>query len=503
MIWPNDSHPMTPLDRADPLARGLVCAARMDHSGPAASNLVYPHLLTGAVAAGGLATPILAAHQDWYNRFGSGYAFCLWHNGIALDEAWATVFVIGDGTMAWQRYGSNTCLRAYHNGTGYTLPNVLLSHLADPGLLVGVWAPPQLRVYINGQQIDSVACYIAPKTTSSTSTLTLSGSTVVRQLLVYDRPLSVDEIQRLYRDPSSLFDRVRRWPPVIATGGIMHELAGSISTVSSLSGAARAMRALSSQSCKATSSLSASLSVRSSEPVSIPASQQRRPWRRAVLCNGACADGFKLSTALTRGWFWVRRRGCTAVYRGPTVDRVDFDRLAHVAEADAQKILLPAWLVPEAGSKCSFVVRRFNGHGDQEQTTGAAVVVRLGDEGTPAAPAPNDVFALHGMQVAGGRVRLEWLYCPLDQETAPIRFNVYADNGDGSIDFDVPLATITYQGRRFYRYVTDVLPDGTHRFVVRAEGADGVESDPGPAVSCPVRTTGPECVTILAAEAVL
>ncbi len=473
---------MMSLDRTDPLARGLLCAARMDGPGPAAANLVYPHLLTGAPAPGGLATEIAATHQDWYNRLGSGYSFCLWHSGITLNEAWQSVFVISDGAMSWQRYGSNTCFRAYHNGTPYTLSSLLLSHVAAPGLLVGVWAVPTLRVYVNGQQIESVACYIAPKTNSATSTLTLGGSTTVRQFLVYDRALSADEVGRLYRQPSALFDRLRRWPPAIAPDGTVHELAGSVRAVCSLSGLLR---------------------VRSPEPADVSPPKDRRPWRNAVLCNGACADAFKLGTVLTRGWFWVRRTGCTAIYRGPSTEEVDFGKILHVAEADARQIVLPAYLTPEAGAKCCYVVRRFNGHGDEEHTRGAAAVVRMGDDGKPAPPAPNDVFALHGVQVAGGRVRLEWLYWPLDQQTQPVRFSIYKDNAGGPVDFDTPLATVAYQGRRFHRCLTDALPDGTHRFVVQAESADGVESEPGSMVCCPVRTTGPECVTILAAEVVL
>lgn len=473
---------MRSLDRTDPLARGLLCAVRMDRPGPAAANLVYPHLLIGAPAPGGLATEIAATHQDWYNRLGSGYSFCLWHSGITLDEAWQSVLVISNGAMSWQRYGSNTCFRAYHNGTPYTLSNFLLSHVAAPGLLVGVWAGSTLRVYVNGQQIESVACYIAPKTNSATSTLSLGGLTTVRQFLVYDRGLSADEVGRLHRQPSALFDRLRRWPPAIVPDGTVHELAGSVRAASSVSGLLR---------------------VRSSEPAVVPPPKDRRPWRNTVLCNGACADAFQLGTVLSRGWFWVRRAGCTAVYRGPTVEQVDFEQIMHVADTDARQITLPAHLTPEAGAKCCYVIRRFNGQGDQELTTGAAVVVRMGDDGRPALPAPDEVFGLHGVQVAGGRVRLQWLYCPLDQQAEPVRFNIYKGNAGGPVNFDTPLATTAYQGRRFHRYLTDALPDGTHHFVVRAESADGVESDPHPTASCPVRTAGPECVTILAAEVVL
>ncbi len=503
MIWPKKSKPLTALDRSDPLTKGLLCAARMDHPGPAASNLVYPHLLAGAVAPDGLATPIQATHQDWYNRFGSGYSFCLWHSGITLDEAWEALLVLSDAAMSWQRCGSNNCFRVYHNGTGYSMAGLLLAHVTEPGFLVCTWASPTLKAYVNGQLIATAGCAPAPKTNSGTSTLTLGGSTVLRQLLVYDRALTAEEVQRLYLEPSAVFDHVGRWPPVVATGGTTHELSGTISAASLLAGTSRVVRSLSGQISAASSFASASLSVQSSEPAGVPTPVSWRPWRKAVLCNGACPDAFKLGTVLTRGWFWVRRAGCMAVYRGPSVDQVDLGRIEHVAETDARRISLPAHLTPEAGTKGCYVVRRFNGHGDEERTTGAAVAVRMGDDGKPTEPAPNGISKLHAVQVSGGRVRLEWSYCPLDQQVEPARFNVYTADADGHFDFDAPLATVAYRGRRFHQCLSDMLPEGEHHFAVRAQGANGIESDPGQVVSCLVRTVCPDGVTILAAEAIL
>ena len=503
MIWPKKPKPLTTLDRSDPLTRGLVCAARMDGPGSAASNLVYPHLLAGAAAPDGLATPIEAAHRDWYNRLGAGYSLCLWHSGITLDEAWEALLVIGDSTMSWQRNRDYDHFRVWHNGVGHTIANFLLSDVMEPGFLVCMWVAATLKAYVNGQLIATAGCTLAPKTNSATSTLSIGGSTTIHQLLVYDRALSADEVQRLYHEPSAVFDRVGRWPPVVATGGTTHELAGVISAASSLSGTNRVARRLSGQVSAVSSFASASLSVQSREPAAVTMTPSWRPWRKAVLCNGACPDAFKLGTVLTRGWFWVRRAGCTAVYHGPSADQVDFEHLAHVADAEARRVSLPAHLTPQAGANGCYIVRRFNGHGDQERTTGAAVVARMGDDSKPAEPAPNGISNVHAVQVSGGRVRLEWSYCPLDQQAEPARFNVYTADAGGQFDFGTPLATVTYRGRRFYRCLTDALSEGVHHFVVRARAANGIESDPGHVVSCPVRTAGPEGVTILAAEAIL
>jgi len=127
----------------------------------------------------------------------------------------------------------------------------------------------------------------------------------------------------------------------------------------------------------------------------------------------------------------------------------------------------------------------------------------MDEEGEPAEPAPNDVPDLQAVQVSGGRVRLQWFYCPLDQQVEPARFNVYTADAGGQFDFDAPLATVAYRGRRFYHCLTGVLPQGVRHFVVRAQASNGIESDPGQVMSCPVRTGGPEGVTILAAEVIL
>jgi hypothetical protein len=127
----------------------------------------------------------------------------------------------------------------------------------------------------------------------------------------------------------------------------------------------------------------------------------------------------------------------------------------------------------------------------------------MGDDGKPAEPAPNGISNLHAVQVSGGRVRLEWFYCPLDQQAEPARFNVYTADAGGQFDFDAPLATVAYRGRRWYRYLTSALPEEEYHFVVRAQAPNGIESDPGRVVSCPLRAARPDGVTILAAEAIL
>ena len=129
-------------------------------------------------------------------------------------------------------------------------------------------------------------------------------------------------------------------------------------------------------------------------------------------------------------------------------------------------------------------------------------MVRLDDDGKLTEPVPNSVFGLNASPVAGHQVRLVWSYCPLDQQTEPEVFCIYTDNGAGQIDFETPIATVPYKGRKFYRYLTGALPDGLYRFVVRAGSEDPVDSMSLSSLSFPVQSHCLEGAAVLAAEVI-
>jgi hypothetical protein len=81
-------------------------------------------------------------------------------------------------------------------------------------------------------------------------------------------------------------------------------------------------------------------------------------------------------------------------------------------------------------------------------------------------------------------------------------FRVYSDSGTGQIDYEDPVGTVSYEGRRFYSYRGDALDAGSYLFAVRAEDADGVQDASLAAVVVQVDTTVPEAISILSAEAV-
>ena len=211
---------------------------------------------------------------------------------------------------------------------------------------------------------------------------------------------------------------------------------------------------------------------------------------------------FQLGAMLTQGWFWTRRCGGAAVYRGPTLAQVDFRHILRVAGPEPGDIVLPAGLSHPPNSTCCYVVRRFNHRGDLERTTAAAALVRLGPDGQLAPPAPNRVLGLTARQIAGCKLRLTWLYAPLDQETAPGEFRVCWDAATGSIDEDHPLATIPCQGHRSYQYETGPLGEGRYTFVVRSGDAHHTAAASCASIVCSITGLPPAAPTILGTEAV-
>lgn len=199
------------------------------------------------------------------------------------------------------------------------------------------------------------------------------------------------------------------------------------------------------------------------------------PWLREALFNGATHSASKLGISLTQGWFWVRRNGCTSVYRGTGIAQVDLSRTLYVAEPEALEMLLPAYLSHPAGSTHCYLVRRFNGCGYQEKTVTAAAAFRIAPNGQLAQAQPNAIVGLRSEQVAATTLRLIWFYCPLDQKIMPARFNLYRNSVAGEIDFGNPVGNVRYEGQKLYCWHSIDLTDNQHTFAVRAMSRTGVE----------------------------
>jgi hypothetical protein len=201
---------------------------------------------------------------------------------------------------------------------------------------------------------------------------------------------------------------------------------------------------------------------------------EARFLKEALFC-GATGNAFKVGTALSLGWFWSRIAGCSLLYRGPGMEQIDFVNILTAAELYADTISPPTYLPHDSNSVYFYVVRRVNGCGYEEQTLSAAVKVSINGDGKLAKPQPNKIFTWRAELVEGNRIKLIWYYCPIEQQSKPARFKVYSDAGTRQIDYDNPIATINYEGRKFYSYLSDILQADRYLFAIRTEDAESVE----------------------------
>ena len=191
------------------------------------------------------------------------------------------------------------------------------------------------------------------------------------------------------------------------------------------------------------------------------------------LYEGDSPNGVKLGMGLTGGDFWCRVEGCRNLYRGGGPFDVDFERLIAVGDIDAGQIVSRS--LHEAGAVYYYVLRDVNGCGDEVHSNVMARAAFDG-EGNWIEPGCNDVFDIWAGQIPGPRVRLVWYYSPADEQVECERFNVYADNGSGQIDFENASGSVMYQGKGLYSYESGELSEGTYLFCVRCESVTGTES---------------------------
>jgi len=228
---------------------------------------------------------------------------------------------------------------------------------------------------------------------------------------------------------------------------------------------------------------------------------ESRFLKDALFC-GMTADAFKLGTVLTLGWFWPRMAGCLILFRSAAMQLLDSSQVLTVVDIDADTISPPDYLPHDNNETYFYLVRRVNRYGYLEHTTTAAVKLSLDSNGEPAKQQPNKIFDVHAAQVDGNKVQLLWYYCPVGQKSAPSRFLIYHNDGSGQIDYENPIATIDYKGRRFYSYLTDNLGTGDYLFAIRAENSDGTENSSLADFKIQFNSTSPDTIDILHANAI-
>jgi hypothetical protein len=356
-----------------------------------------------------------------------------------------------------------------------------------------------------------------------------------------NRYLTADEIAWLYREPFCMFERGLSPATLYLLSGGAVELTGSIDIstdttvtvkvnrkiLASCEGAtevtavlklsrslAAALQSLANLigsltlvgqvqlagSISATLSLTAKLSLVTAGKWFTRLLEAERQWLINTLFAGMTANAIKLGTVLSNGWFWMRRLECSVLYRGLSMDTVDFANILTVAENNDNAISPPDYISHNAGSSYLYVVRRFNSCGYQEYTLSAAVKVAIDINGNLIKPQPNKLLTCVVSQISGNKVQLLWFYCPIKQKSQPTRFNIYCDNKTGQIDYQEPLTAISYQGRRFYNFDSDMLETGKYLFAIRPTDAEQVENDSLAQKGIQIDATGPDAIDILNAE---
>ncbi len=376
----------------------------------------------------------------------------------------------------------------YTNGTNCNISSTS-AHATDGSEwvhVVGTWKEHDGRIYINGQLESSESSSSGSLNFVSDSQPVGIGGTYeagnyyecwngrIEYVLIYNRALSPVEIKWLCREPFAMFE------PLLSPASI-HAPETTISMAGSIS---------------ATSAASAQLE---SGPCPPP---MQRTWLGDALFNGMTANAFKLGTTLHWGWFWVRVAGCSALYRGASMEQIDSANILAVAENDADEISPPPYLPHESSFTYFYVLRKFNRCGDQEFTSAAAAKASFDLTGELTKPRPNKIFASRAEQVDANAVRLVWFYCPLEQESQPVCFKVYCDNRTGQIKLEDPIAAIDYRGPKFYNYHSNTLEPGRYLFAIRAEDATGIENGSLDHLTIELDGAGPDAVEILQAQAV-
>ena len=177
-----------------------------DGASGSGSNLVGDGTMVGTVEdANGFTTPITQSFQSWYNSFGSGYSFVLWHDGMT-PAAWGGILYIdGSSFLIWQRYSSKAYFKTYHAGVGRNMSDLLTSELADPMMLSLTWSMDQMYAYDGNDLIGSDVVSTPPPTNGTDEVLTVSGNTTVTRLYIFDVQLTPEQLGALEDDPNSIF----------------------------------------------------------------------------------------------------------------------------------------------------------------------------------------------------------------------------------------------------------------------------------------------------------
>jgi len=220
------------------------------------------------------------------------------------------------------------------------------------------------------------------------------------------------------------------------------------------------------------------------------------------LYEGDSPNGVKLGMCLTGGDFWPLSAGCQSLYRGTSMDTVDFANILGVSDITKDEISPPNWLEHNPSTTYFYVLRRCNCCGNEERSLGAAVKIAIDSNGDLSKCRCNSIFSVKAIQVEGDKIKLVWFYWPIEQEAEPDSFKVYWDNGTGQIDYENPVAVIDYFGRAFYTWQSAALTGEAYLFCIRVVTSTGADDEFTGQITIQLRTTKPDSIEILEAVVV-
>lgn len=211
------------------------------------------------------------------------------------------------------------------------------------------------------------------------------------------------------------------------------------------------------------------------------------------LCDGDSVNGIALCLGLTDGDFWTRTAGVQLLYKGQSIDDIDFGRFEDVSNIN-EKYEISAG---QPLSRWFHVVRRVNCCGIEEQTINAAIMVELDSQGNLVEQSCNKIFNVSAKQVEENKILLKWFYQPIHQVKKIYCFKIFCDNGSGIIDYKNPIGNVNYAGRRFYRFVTDALPGSNYRFCIRAFAKDNSNDEFKGQIKIGLNRQSPDGISLL------
>jgi hypothetical protein len=189
------------------------------------------------------------------------------------------------------------------------------------------------------------------------------------------------------------------------------------------------------------------------------------------LFGGDSAKGSRLCLGLTEGDFWARPAGAQLLYQGE--DGIDFDKISAVSEIDNDNFEISAG---QPLSSSFYAVRRVNCCGVEERTL-CAVRIEFNSLGDLIKYSCNRIFVAAAEQIEGSKILLKWFYQPIPQAKKISRFKIYSDNSAGVIDYQNPIGSVNYIGRKFYQFITGELSGNSYKFCIKAVAADGSDDN--------------------------